>query len=152
METENLGIENEIFDTLLRKAEGIPFYRFLGLQIASLGTGNAVIEVETPPEYGNVDNSTHGGVIMAAADAAMAMAVRSLGANTTTVQLNVLFMRHGVIGEKITAEGRVVKAGRRILFCNASVRCGEQEIAMVEGTFFRTGDLLAPKEAPEKSK
>ena len=150
MKTENLGIEEEIFDTLVRRAEGIPFYRFLGLRLVSLGKGSAVIEAETPPEYGNVDNSTHGGVIMAAADAAMAMAVRSLGANTTTVQMDVSFMRHGVLGEKITAEGQVIKAGKRILFCNASVRCGEKEIAMVEGTFFRTGDLLEKKEPQEK--
>ena len=146
METVNLGIETALFEELMRRVKTIPFYNFLGMKVKSIGPGTAEIEVETQEAYGNVDGSTHGGVIMAAADAAMAMAVRSLGAATTTVQMDVCFMRHGTVGEKITAKGWVVKAGRRIVFSGASVFCAGKEIAMIEGTFFRTGDILPKAE------
>ena len=145
MKTENLGVEPDLFEELIRRVETIPFYRYLGFELENVRPGEAIVSVSTPPEYANIDQSVHGGVIMALADAAMATAVRTLGAKTTTVQLETAFLRHGTIGQRLTAQGKVVKFGQKIAFCECRVQCGAQEIASVKATFFRTGDLLDKK-------
>jgi len=142
MQTQNQGVEPEVFEVLLKKVEHIPFYQHLGFELETVSRGGAVISVQTPPEYSNIDNSIHGGVIMSLADAAMATAVRTLGFSTTTVQLETSFMRHGIVGEKLTASAHVIKCGKRLAFCESTVVCDGKDIASVKATFFKTGMLL----------
>lgn len=147
MQTENLGVDAAIFEELIQRVQHIPFYQYLGFELEQVGPGSAVVSVQTLPEYSNIDDSIHGGVIMALADAAMATAVRTLGASTTTVQLETCFLRHGTVGEKLTAQGKVIQFGKKIAFCESSVLCAGKEIASIKSTFFRTGTLLKPEKA-----
>ncbi len=145
MQTINQGIDAELFEILMERVREIPFYNHLGMEVESVGAGTAAVGLDTLPAYSNIDSSIHGGVMMALADAAMATAVRTMGTGTTTVELNTEFLRHGIVGERLTAEGRVVKYGQRIVFCTCRVVCSGKEVAAVKGTFFRTGPLLPPK-------
>ena len=149
MRTENLGVEPKIFEELMERVEEIPFYQYVGFEVESVRPGGAVVSVQTMPAYSNINDTIHGGVIMAVADASMATAVRTLGVKTTTVQLETSFLRSGKVGAKLTARADVVKFGRRIVFCESMVFCEGQEIASVKATFFRTGMLLPEQSAGE---
>ena len=145
MQTVNQGIDAELFAALMERVREIPFYNHLGFELERVGEGLAVVGMDTLPDYSNIDASIHGGVMMALADAAMATAVRTMGTGTTTVELDTEFLRHGTVGERLTAEGRVIKYGQRIVFCACTVVCAGKEVAAVRGTFFRTGPLIAQK-------
>ena len=145
MQTVNQGIDAELFAALMERVREIPFYNHLGFELERVGEGLAVVGMDTLPDYSNIDASIHGGVMMALADAAMATAVRTMGTGTTTVELDTEFLRHGTVGERLTAEGRVIKYGQRIVFCTCTVVCAGKEVAAVRGTFFRTGPLIAQK-------
>ena len=145
MQTINQGLVPELFDALMEKVLEVPFYNHLGFEVERVSEGTAVVGMKTLPAHSNIDASIHGGVMMALADAAMATAVRTMGTGTTTVELDTEFLRHGTVGERLTAEGRVIKFGQRIVFCACSVICAGKEVAAMKGTFFRTGPLMAPK-------
>ncbi|MCB0733877.1 MAG: PaaI family thioesterase [Flavobacteriales bacterium] len=65
----------------------------------------------------------HGGVMATAADIVMGFAAYSVmpkGEGVVTMDLQVSYMHPG-IGDRLEAEGYVVKAGRSVLFCEANV-------------------------------
>lgn len=143
MKAINNGIDEQIFNTLIQRNSKVPFYNYLGIQTIELSQGSACMELKVRPEYGNINGDVHGGLIMAIADSAMATAVRTFGDATTTIQLQINFMRPGILGEILTAKANTISRGRRMIFAEASVFCAKKEIANVKGTFFRTGNLLS---------
>jgi uncharacterized protein (TIGR00369 family) len=102
--------------------QAVPYWRTLGLELKEVLSGRAVFEAESRADF--MQNAVvHGGVLASIADSACAVAGISqvFPANyATTVNLQVAYLKPLVQG-KFRAEGKCVKAGKTILFCEAVV-------------------------------
>lgn len=82
-----------------------------------------------------------GGVIMTLADAAMGNAVRTLGIKGVTVDCSVSFPGAAQLGDTLIAQGKVIKAGKNLVFAQADVYTDDKLIGSSQATFFNTGKL-----------
>jgi uncharacterized protein (TIGR00369 family) len=117
----------------------IPFLRLLGMQQLPVAPGQArLLLPELKAEFCNRLSAAHGGVLMTLLDVAMARAATSQpGAPTgtvVTVQMSSHFLKPG--RGPLTADGRVISAGRSLCTCEANVTDGDGAlIAAATGTF-----------------
>src|SRR5438067_446338 len=95
-----------------------PIARLLGFVMKSVEPGRAVFAMEVDERHHNPMGTLHGGVYCDLADAAMGYAYGATlgeGEVCTTVELKINFL-HAVRKATLTAEARVVKAGKTIGF------------------------------------
>jgi uncharacterized protein (TIGR00369 family) len=88
----------------------------LGMRLASFGAGEALVELDATAAHGNPMGTVQGGVLAAAADAAMGWAYMTTlgeGESYTTVEMKVNFLR-AVRAGRIAARARVKNAGRTL--------------------------------------
>jgi uncharacterized protein (TIGR00369 family) len=134
----------------------VPFAELLGIRVAHHEPGRARLELDLRPELMNSHGVAHGGVVMTLADIALAVAALTLegGANgAVTIELKVSFMGPAV--GRLVAEGRCLKAGGSIAFCEGEVFDASGNLsAKALGTFRlrrgsgSSGDAIDPKVAP----
>lgn len=141
MSSVNAGIDEKLFILIRDSIAETPFYNLLGLTLNEIGPGFAEIGTVTRPEHTNPIGLIHGGLAMSMADAAMGNAVRSLGLKAVTVECSTSFIAAAALNEVIKARGRVVKAGKNLIFVEATVLSGERIIASSKGTFYKIGVL-----------
>jgi len=139
--TENMGIDQKLFDYIVHSIQETPFYQLLGLQVKKLGPGVAELEAVAGKQHTNPLGTVHGGLYMSMLDAAMGNAVRSLGIKAVTVDLSTGFVAAATIGEPLTASGEILRSGKNLLFARAQVGSGNQILADARGTFYRIGTI-----------
>ena len=117
---------------------GSAYYERMGIEVADLAGGRSTLRMTIAPHHLNADGIVHGGALPALADAAMGSAARTLNgaaAQLLTTESNIRYFR-AVAGGTLTAEGRVVKAGRRIVFTEVDVTDAKGEaVARGGGSF-----------------
>ena len=100
----------------------VPYWRTLGLELKEVEPGRAVFEAQARADL--MQNAVvHGGVLASIADSACAVAAISKvfpASYATTINLQLAYLKPLVEG-RFRAEGKCVKAGRTILFCEATV-------------------------------
>ena len=103
----------------------LPFIDHLGVERVHSSEGRALLALEIKPAFRNSWNAAHGGVIMTLLDTAMSLAarlhLRGAPGGILTIEMNAKFISPG-LGERLSAEGRVIGGGRSTLFCEAEVR------------------------------
>lgn len=100
-----------------------PFFCLMGIDIVSAGDGKAELAMQVRPDMHNGVGWLQGGMLVALADEAMALAIYTQladGEGIATISESTSFLR-GVREGSITAEGRVIRKGRRVAFCEAEV-------------------------------
>jgi uncharacterized protein (TIGR00369 family) len=115
----------------------VPFLDLLGARAESRGDGRAVVSLDLRKDLTNSWGSAHGGVVTSLLDVAMgvaAMASDSHATGVVTVNLSVTFVRSGA--GTLVAEGRLMRGGRSLAFCEGEVRDGSGDVlAKGVGTF-----------------
>ena len=115
----------------------IPFLDLLGARPGHREKGRAVVSLEMREKLTNSWGFAHGGVVMTLLDVAMGSAVRSTvtaGFGVVTANLNVSFLHSGA--GSLTAEGRVLRGGKTLVFCEGEVRdAAGHLVAKGVGTF-----------------
>ena len=104
-----------------------------GISVAVVEAGHVVLEFEASEKHHQPNGVVQGGVLTAIADAAMGMAgmtTQEVGWANTTIELKINFIRP-IIKGVVRAEGRVVKAGRTVLFLEATVTNAEGKVAAI---------------------
>lgn len=100
----------------------VPYWETLGLELKEVSPGKAVFEAEASPRL--LQNSiVHGGALASIADSACAVAAISMvfpESYATTINLQIAYLRPVTTG-RFRAEGRCVRAGKSIIFSEASV-------------------------------
>src|SRR5215467_11320715 len=100
----------------------VPYWQTLGLELKEVAPGKAVFEAAVVP--GLMQNRVlHGGVLASIADSACAVAAISLvypERYATTINLQVSYLKPVTEG-RFRAEGKCLKAGKKVLFCEASI-------------------------------
>ena len=103
-----------------------PFAQLMGATIREFGNGVAEFEIEVKPELMHQHHGfVHGAIVGFMADSACAWAEASLAGDVVTAEykLNLLAPAKG---ERLRAQGRVLKAGGRTLVVQADVFAMEQ--------------------------
>lgn len=103
-----------------------PFARLMGATVRAFGDGIAELEIEVKPELMHQHHGfVHGAIVGFMADSACAWAAASLAGDVVTAEykLNLLAPARG---ERLRAQGRVLKAGGRTLVVQADVFAIEQ--------------------------
>jgi acyl-CoA thioesterase len=95
-------------------AENEPVASFLKIKLLELSPGYAKVSMKLIPEHQNFNGMIFGGVVMALADQAFAYASNSLRSLSIASQFNIHFINGAGVGDELTAEGRVVRSGKRV--------------------------------------
>lgn len=93
----------------------------IGIRITDLSDGYARGILPTTPDMANPGDTLHGGVMFTLADTVAGVAAWSYGYFVTTIDSSFTFMRKGIPGETLVAEGKVLKKGSRIHFVEVTV-------------------------------
>jgi uncharacterized protein (TIGR00369 family) len=113
----------------------------------TIGAGGvARNRVEVKPHLANSSGAAHGGLLMTMLDSALAGAARSAveddhGMMTLDMQVAFLHPGRGVL----TGEGRVVRNGRTLIFCEGEVRDADGELVAKATGLFRARRPRAAK-------
>ncbi|MEN6350275.1 MAG: PaaI family thioesterase [Syntrophomonas sp.] len=141
MNAVNGGIDEKLFDYIVNSIKNTPYYQLLGIELTRLEAGNSELSVNITHQHTNPLGAIHGGLIMSLADAAMGNAIRSLGIKGVTVDCSTALIAAALEGEQVVARGRVLKAGKTMIFTEAHVWAGERLLSSAKGTFYKTGEM-----------
>ncbi len=111
---------NQVFEAIVNK-EMEPVSAFFDLRVLELKAGYARLSMRIKPEYLNFHGVAFGGIVMSLADQAFGYAVNTLSYPSMASQFNVYFLSSACVGDVLTAEGTVVRSGRRISVAEVSV-------------------------------
>ncbi len=119
----------------------IPFVAALGLELVSIGDGEAELRLSLRETHFNSFRVAHGGVSMTMLDVAMAHAARSInrdrpdfGPGVVTIEMKTSFMRPGE--GTLRARGRLLHRTATLAFCEGEiVDDAGQRLAHATGTF-----------------
>jgi uncharacterized protein (TIGR00369 family) len=113
-----------------------PFFCLTGIDIVSAEPGIAVLTMPVRPDMHNGVGRLQGGMLVAIADEAMALALYPLlekNEGIATIAESTSFIK-GVRKGTILAEARVVKKGRRVAFMEAEVWVDDGEKVLLSRT------------------
>jgi acyl-CoA thioesterase len=91
-----------------------PIASFLNMRLVELAPGYAKVAMKLKPEHVNFNGVIFGGIIMSLADQAFAYTINSVSHPSVATQFNIYLIAGAEVGDELTAEGRVVKSGRRV--------------------------------------
>ncbi|MWB97035.1 PaaI family thioesterase [Agromyces seonyuensis] len=94
------------------------------MRLTTVEDGRAEFECTPDESLYNPIGSVHGGLLCTILDSALGCAGHTTlpaGTGYTTIELKVSFLRPARAGHRLTARGRVVKPGRRVIFVEGEV-------------------------------
>jgi uncharacterized protein (TIGR00369 family) len=128
----NLDLEARI----QRKLERQYFMHLIGADLTRIEPGRIEAELTLGQQHQQQRGFVHGGLTATMADLAAGFAATTLvpdGVGVVTAELKVSYLNPGV-GSRLKAIGWVLKAGRRLHFCEAEVWCDDVLIAKATAT------------------
>ncbi|NLV15742.1 MAG: PaaI family thioesterase [Syntrophomonadaceae bacterium] len=141
MKAVNKGIDERLFNVIVETNSQAPFYGLVGIYTKTLGEAWAEMAVVTEPRHCNPLGITHGGLVSTLADAAMGNALRTTGKKGVTASYDISFLSSAPAGHEMIGRGKVVKAGRKLIFTTSEVYCADQLIAISQATFYVVGEI-----------
>ncbi|MBO2008063.1 PaaI family thioesterase [Hymenobacter negativus] len=119
-----------------RKLTGQRFMHLIGADLTTITPGRVEAELDLVDKHLQQRGFAHGGLIATLADlvagfAAVTLVPDNFGVVTSDLKISYL---HPGVGKRIKAIGWVLKAGRRLHFCEAEVWCDELLIAKASAT------------------
>lgn len=137
------------YEKIIAMRNDNPSYaQHIGIRITALQDGFARGELQTQSEMGNPGDTLHGGVMFTLADTVAGVAAWSYGYFVTTVDASFHFLRKGIPGEKLIAEGTVLKKGSRIHVVEVVVK-NTSDVVLCKGLMnFATLDRVILPDEP----
>lgn len=100
-----------------RSADTLNIRRLLGMRFDEVHHGRVVMSLETRPDFANPLGTVHGGIAATLLDSVMGCALHTTlpaGVGYSTLEIKVNYLRAvRTDGQKLTATGTVIHAGRR---------------------------------------
>ena len=122
----------------------IPFVDHCFIEEIGFSEGRTRLRMTLGPEHMNNIGIAHGGAICTLLDVAMGTAGRThAGRPVMTLDMQVAFLAPGRSGV-LTAEGRIVRGGRSILFCEAEIRDEAGELVAKSSGVFKPVNQSPP--------
>lgn len=128
----------------MESANAISLLKTLGIRLAEVGDGHAVMEVTIDDRHRNYLGGVHGGLIATLVDTVSFFPKPLLpsGQAATTVALNVNYVRSAAVGDSLRARAELVHMGRRT--ASLAIRVTDQAERLVA---HGTASLLLLKNA-----
>jgi uncharacterized protein (TIGR00369 family) len=115
----------------------IPFMRHCRIERVDAPTGTVQFVVDAAPPLTNTRGYAHGGLLMTMLDLALghaALAAVEGASSFATIDMQTAFLQPGA--GQIVAEGRVLRGGRSIVFCEGDIRDAHGDmLARASGVF-----------------
>jgi uncharacterized protein (TIGR00369 family) len=108
----------------------------MGIEVVSAKEGKAVLKMAVRPDMHNGVGWLQGGLLVALADEAMALAIYTQlldGEGIATISESTSFLK-GIREGVVFAEGNVIRKGRRVAFCEGEVWTGDTSKVLVSRT------------------
>jgi uncharacterized protein (TIGR00369 family) len=122
----------------------IPFVGYCGIEPIEVGGGRSRLEVTVESRHGNQAGVAHGGLLMTLLDVCMGSAARSaVGGNVVTVDMQVAFTAPAT--GRLVGRGRVVKAGKSLIFVEAEITNDAEETVCRGTSVFKTAREPGPR-------
>lgn len=105
-------------------SEANPFFCLMGIEVETIGKGDAGIRMPVRADMMNGEGWLQGGIFTALADEAMVLAIYTLldpDEAIATITETTTFMSGAQKGATLHAIGRVVKKGKRVVFAEGEV-------------------------------
>lgn len=124
-------------ETVVASFKNAPYMKHLGLDVLEIGPDRAKMILPFKPELVGGAEAFHGGAVSSLIDTTGALAAWSghdftKGIRSSTVTLTVQYLA-AAQGEDIIAEGRALKRGKEIIFCEIEVKTRETEKLVAKG-------------------
>ena len=119
-----------------RKLERQHFMHLIGADLTVITSGRVEAELALQQQHQQQRGFAHGGLVATLADLVAGFAAVTLipdNYGLVTADLRVSYLHPGV-GQRLRAIGWVLKAGRRLHFCEAEVWCDDRLIAKASAT------------------
>ncbi|SHL06864.1 PaaI family thioesterase [Hymenobacter psychrotolerans] len=119
-----------------RKLTRQHFMHLIGADLTRIEPGRVEAEVTLQQQHQQHTGFAHGGLVATMADLVAGFAAVTLvpeGTGVVTAELKTSYLHPGV-GQKLRAVGWVLKAGRRLHFCESEVWCDDKLIAKATAT------------------
>lgn len=119
-----------------RKLTRQHFMHLIGADLTRIEAGRIEAELTLQQRHHQHTGFAHGGLVATMADLVAGFAAVTLvpeGTGVVTVELKTSYLHPGV-GQKLRAVGWVLKAGRRLHFCESEVWCDDLLIAKATAT------------------
>ena len=126
----------ELETRIRRKLERQHFMHLIGADLTRIEPGRIEATLALGQQHQQQRGFAHGGLVATMADLAAGFAAVTLvpeGVGVVTADLRVSYLHPG-IGAQLKAIGWVLKAGRRLHFCEAEVWCDGVLIAKASAT------------------
>ena len=126
----------ELEARIRRKLERQHFMHLIGATITRIEPGRIEAELALGQQHQQQRGFAHGGLVATMADLAAGYAAVTLvpdEVGVVTADLKVSYLNPGV-GTRMRAIGWVLKAGRRLHFCEAEVWCDDVLVAKASAT------------------
>lgn len=123
----------------------VPFMEHIGLQPVSLDAGCCITRLAWQPHLANSRGDAHGGLLMSAMDFTLSAAARAhdpLGLGAITVDMSTHF--YEAARTALTIEGRCIRHGRSMAFCDGEVRDEQGTVVAVARAVFKLVRLSGP--------
>ncbi|HTO37425.1 MAG TPA: PaaI family thioesterase [Brumimicrobium sp.] len=115
-------IDDKILD--LYKASN-NYGRFLEMKLEVIGDGEVKYTIEIQEKHLATPTAAHGGVVAGLIDGTLGVAALSVAQRNnnvvSTVDLNLNFLKPVLLGDKLEATGKVLSAGKRLIYAEAAV-------------------------------
>lgn len=133
---------------MLERRSKAPIGETLGFDLVEVARGHAVFEGTPDESVYNPIGSVHGGYAATLLDSACGIATHStLAPNRgyTTLELKVSYLRGlSAASGKVRATGRIVTAGRRVVFASAELHDGEGRLCATATSTLLVFDMAPP--------
>ncbi|MGI4733543.1 MAG: PaaI family thioesterase [Janthinobacterium lividum] len=136
MTASNPEPDSDLVARIRRKLERQNFMHLIGADITRIEPGRIEATLALGEQHQQQRGFAHGGLVATMADLAAGFAAITLvpdGVGVVTAELKVSYLNPGV-GTQLKAIGWVLKAGRRLHFCEAEVWCDDVLIAKATAT------------------
>jgi uncharacterized protein (TIGR00369 family) len=111
-------------DEVRRRMKTSRVTQHFGFALVAAEPGRVVLRMDVRHRHKQIHGMVHGGVLAALADTTAAIAsytVIAPGRDVVTVEMKINFLE-GVSGGRLTAEGRVLRAGRNFIVAECEIR------------------------------
>ncbi len=127
-EVENRELPCHLFGYILDFEEHNEFYDTADIYISALGDGVAELEIPISKMHYNSGGIVHGGVFAGLVDAAMGDALLTKNKTGVTTSLNINYLKSAGKGDVLKAEAKVIKDGKRMVYCSCNVSNQRDEL------------------------
>ncbi len=118
------------------------FRKFLDAKVLEYRPGFARVEGVVREEFTNFHGFAHGGYLIALSDFALGLAANSDGIKRFAISISMNFYTPAFVGDKLIAEAKLVKGGKRISFYEISIIKDGEIIARGDAIVYSRGERI----------